>query len=438
MKVSVTEKSPVMVEVAVELPWAQVEAALNEAYARVGKKARIRGFRPGKAPRKLLEQQFGRDVTQDVGSRLIRESLLLAIEQRKLRPVTSPQVEPSRMEPGTPFKFRAVLEVRPKVSELSIEGLTGKRTPTDVSDTTVDAELEALRRAHGALKTIDPPRPVRTGDVLRVDYDVSVEGAPRPDMGGKDRVVELGRGDLLTAFEEALVGAEVGQTKTADHTFDAESSHPELRGKTATFTITIHQAQELVLPTLDDEFAKDVGEEYETLADLRKVVRTRLEEQKKLESERGVKDSVVADFSEKNPIPVPPSLVEEHLEYMERTLLSQVGKNAKGMRLSDEVRNRLRLQAEAKVRAGILIAELARQRNITAKDEDVDKRLEELAERTGKNIAKVRADFSHSDRLEALRAQIVEEKALDLLVRKATITDAPAVEIDAAAAPKDG
>lgn len=435
MKVSVTEKSPVMVEVAVELPWAQVEAALNEAYARVGKKARIRGFRPGKAPRKLLEQSFGREVTQDVGSRLIRESLLLAIEQRKLRPVTAPQVEPSRLEPGSPFKFRAVLEVRPKMSELSIEGLSGKRPPVDVTGEAVTTELEALRRAHGALKTIDPPRPLQMGDVLHVDYEVSVEGAPRPEMGGKDRVIELGRGDLLDAFEQALVGAEVGQTRTAEHTFDDTSSREELRGKKAVFTITVHQAQELVMPTLDDEFAKDVGEEYETLADLQKAVRERLEEQKKTESERAVKDSVVQDFCDKNPIPVPPSMVEEHVEYMERTLLSQVGKNAKGLRLSDEVRARLRLQAEHKVRAGILIAELARQRNITAKDEDVDAKLTELAERTGKNIAKVRADFSHADRLDALKAQIIEEKALDLLLRKATITDVTAAEQSAAAAP---
>jgi trigger factor len=412
-----------------------VEAALNEAYARVGKKARVRGFRPGKAPRKLLEQQFGRDVTQDVGSRLIRESLLLAIEQRKLRPVTSPQVEPSRLEPGSPFKFRAVLEVRPKMSELSIEGLTGKRPSAAVTADAVVAELEALRRAHGALKTIEPLRPIRMGDVLHVDYEVSVEGARRPEMGGKDRVIELGRGDLLDAFEHALVGAEVGQTRTAEHTFDAESSREELRGKQAAFTITVHQAQELVMPTLDDEFAKDVGEEYESLADLEKAVRTRLEEQKKSEAERAVKDSVVADFCEKNPIPVPPSLVEEHVEYMERTLLSQVGKNAKGLRLSDEVRARLRIQAEHKVRAGILIAELARQRSISAKEEDVDARLGELAERTGKNIAKVRADFSHADRLDALRAQIVEEKALDLLQRKATITDVAAAETDATAAP---
>lgn len=435
MKVSVTEKSPVMIEIAVELPWAQVEAALNEAYAKVGKRARIRGFRPGKAPRKLLEQNFGREVTQDVGSRLIRESLLLAIEQRKLRPVASPQVEPSRLEPGTPFKFRAVLEVRPKMSELSVDGLTGKRASAVVTDEAVTAELEALRRAHGALKTIDPPRPLQTGDVLRVDYEVSVEGEPRSEMGGKDRVVELGRGDLLDAFEQALVGAEVGQTRTAEHTFDDTSSREELRGKKAVFTITVHSAQELVLPTLDDEFAKDVGEEYETLVDLTKAVRTRLEEQKKAESDRSVKDSIVQDFCDKNPIPVPPSMVEEHVEYMERTLLTQVGKNAKGLRLSDEVRARLRVQAEHKVRAGILIAELARQRNITAKEEDVDARLAELAERTGKHIAKVRADFAQADRLDALKAQIIEEKALDLLQRKATITDVVAAETDRAAAP---
>jgi trigger factor len=434
MKVSVSEKSPVLIEIAVELPWAQVEAAMNEAYASVGKKARIRGFRPGKAPRKLLEQQFGRDVTQDVGSRLVRESLLLAIEQRKLRPVSSPQVEPSRMEPGTPFKFKAVLEVRPKISELTVDGLTGKRPPLAVPDADVDGELEALRRAHGALKTIDPPRPVQLGDVLKVDYQVSVEGVARPDMGGAGRVVELGRGDLLSTFEEALVGAQVGETRTAEHTFDEGSSHPQLRGKQAAFTITVHQAQELVLPTLDDELAKDVGEEYETLADLKKAIRERLEERKKQEVERAVRDSVIADFSEKNPIPVPPSMVEDHLEYMERTLLSQVTKDPRGMRLSDEVRTRLREQAEAKVRAGLLITELARQRNITAKDEDLDKRIEEIAERSGKHIAKVRADFSNPDRMEALKAQIVEEKALDLLVRKATITDVAATEPEASAA----
>ena len=437
MKVSVTEKSPVMIEVAVELPWAQVEAALDEAYAKVGKKARIRGFRPGRAPRKLLEQYFGRDVTQDVGSRLIRESLMLAIEQRKLRPVANPQVEPGRLEPGTPFKFRATIEVRPKMSELSVDGLTGKRPSAVVEDAAVDAELEALRRAHGALKTIDPPRPVRTGDVLRVDYDVVVDGLPRPDMGSKGRMVELGRGDLLPAFEEALIGAEVGQTRTAEHTFDEESSHAELRGKPAQFSITVHQAQELVLPNLDDEFAKDVGEEYETLAALRKTLRERLEEQRKQEVERAIRDSVVADFCEKNPVPVPPSMVEEHMEYMERTLLSQVTKDPRGLRLSDDVRGRLRTQAEQKVRAGILIAELARQRNLTAKDEDVDGRIEELAEKTGKNLAKVRADFAKGDRLDALRSQIIEEKALDLLVRKATITDAVASESEATAAPSE-
>ncbi len=423
MQVNVQKLSPVLVEFDVRIDADKVKVEVEKAYQSLARNARVSGFRKGKAPRRVLTHVFGARVAADVTQRLVDETFPKAVSEQKLQPVTAPAIEPSALEEAAEFTYKARFEVLPEITTVNYEGLTAQRPKVQVKDEEVEAQIEQLRRAHSTLEAPKEPRPAAKGDVLSVDVSVEVDGKSVADAEAKDMQTELGGGMLLAELDAALTGKQLGEV--AEATLDMPANHPHsgLRGKKATFRLTVKDIKERVLPAADDELAKDAGD-FENIGALRAKIRESLEKQAKEQSDNVLAERLVAELVKANDVLAPPSLVERQLEATRQEILQRArmqGQNATA--LGGELEQRVRADSELKVKAGLLMAEIAKKEGMKIGDPEIEEGLTELAEQTGKNINKLRAEYREPRKRELLVGMILENKVLDLIESKAKIED---------------
>jgi trigger factor len=424
MQVQIARISPVVVELAVEIPADAVRAEVEKAYATLQKKAKVRGFRPGKAPRQVLAHLYGPQVASDVASAIVSDTLPKALSNNNVQPVNQPRVEAGKVEQGSAFSYKARFEVSPEITDVVYEGLDLVRPSTGPTDAMVDEQIELLRKTHARLEPLDPARPAQKGDVVTIDFTLSVDGADLKDGGGEGVQLELGSGQVLPELDAALVGKNIDDTLVVSAVFPGTHPRPELRDKTATFRVKVNDVKQRVLPALDDEFAKDVGS-FETLVELRADVHTRLEKMLKDRAEAVLAEQIIDRLNEKNRLDLPPSLVEQQCRMMELEILQNARRAGRQPTKEDfaGVHQQVHADAEKKVRAGLLMAAIARKLALQVTEDDIRKGVEELAAETGKNVAKVRAEYGDPQRKNILIGMILEDKVLNLIESKAIIRD---------------
>ncbi|GAB4202935.1 MAG: trigger factor [Sandaracinaceae bacterium] len=423
MQSQVSTIDPVTVELHVEVPWERFSKGMETEYGKLQKNARIKGFRQGKAPRNVIVQLFSKAVREEVTSSLVNESVARAVQEHQLPIVSTPVLKDApKVVDGSAMSFTVKVEVRPKIETLDTALELVRRTKP-VTDADVDAEIERMRESHAVVEPLEAPRPAQKGDVLTIDYKVSVDGVEKPEMAGVGRSVELGDGRLLPEIDEGLTGADVGQTKSITVTRGADDPNKELAGKVVVFECTVKEIRERKLPAVDDELAKDLGD-YADLADLKAKMRARLEEAAKGQSERALRDQAIEKLVEKNPIPVPPSLLDQQLRAMLQEFLQVMQVMGHKVQTLDEVAKDMKPRAESKVRAALLLGELSRKASITVTADEIEAKLKEMAEKSGKHIAKLRVEYQGEKR-ERLETQLLEDKLIKHLLDGSTIIDGP-------------
>jgi trigger factor len=422
MQVTVEKLNPVLVEFHVEVPADLVRTEIDRAYADLQRTARVRGFRPGKAPRQILAHIYGGRVHADVAQRLIDSTLDRALADKQVQPLSRPDIAPSELKPEAVFSYKARFEVRPDIESVKWEGFEVKRPAGTVNDAAVDAEIERLRREHSTLHTPEPERPAKAGDTATLAFSLEIDGKER-EGGTQDIETEIGTGQIFKELEDALTGMSVGDKKDVSVPFPDRHQNVEFRGKTGIFHVTLKDLKERKLPDLDDEFAKDCGP-YENLAALKEFVKGKLEKDDKQKQSDALAEQLVVELCKANPIPVPPSLVEQQAKMTEQELFQTARRSGQRLDITDEIRHRVRLDSEVKVRAGLLMAEIAKVKQIAIVEADIEKGYEELAEQTGKNVAKVKAEYRDQKKREMLIGMILEDKILNMLEAAAKITDA--------------
>jgi trigger factor len=293
-----------------------------------------------------------------------------------------------------------------------------------VGEEAVVEQLEMLRKQHARLQAPEPARPAQKGDVATIDFTLDLDGAALKEGGGQGVQLEIGSGQTVPELDAGLVGKKVDDEFEAETKFPAEHPREELRGKPAKFHVKVKDIKERILPNLDDELAKDVGN-FQTLVELRADIHTKLEKMVKDRSDTVLAEQIVEQLGEKNPVPVPPSLVEQQCRMMEMELLQNARRMGQRPTQADfqNIHGQVHADSEKKVRAGLLMAEIARKLGIQVGDADIAQGIEELAAETGKNVAKVRAEYSDPQRRQILVGMILEDKVLDVIEAKAKITE---------------
>jgi trigger factor len=427
MQVQVARISPVMMEVAVEVPASDVKAEVEKVYSNLQKKAHVRGFRPGKAPRQVLAHLYGPQVASDVVNAIVNETLPKALSDKNVQPINQPQVEAGKFDQGAPFSYKARFEVSPEIEEVSWEGVELSRPSTEVKDEVVDEQLEMLRKQHARLQAPEPARSAKKGDVVTIDFTLDIDGKEVKEGGGSDVQLEIGSGGIVPELEEGLTGKSVDAAFDVTTKFPAEHPREELKGKSATFHVKLKDIKERILPALDDELAKDVGN-FQTLVELRADVHTRLMKIMKDRSDTALAEQIIERLNERNQVPVPPTLVEQQCRIMEMELVQNARRMGQRVTQADmaKVHDQVHVDAEKKVRAGLLMAAIAKKLGIVIGDEDIQRGIQELAQETGKNVAKVRAEYNDPQRRQILIGMLMEDKVLDAIEAKAKITEGTA------------
>jgi len=427
MQVQVARISHVMMEVAVEVPASDVKAEVEKVYSNLQKNARVRGFRPGKAPRQVLARLYGPQVANDVVNAIVNETLPKVLSDKNVQPINQPQVEAGKFEQGAAFSYKARFEVSPEIEEVSWEGLDLSRPSTEVAEGAVDEQLEMLRKQHSRLEPPDPVRAAQKGDVVTIDFTLDIDGKEMKEGGGNDVQLELGSGGIVPELEAGITDKSIDATFDVTTKFPDEHPREDLKGKSATFHVKVKDIKARILPALDDELAKDVGN-FQTLVELRADVHTRLMKIMKDRSDTALAEQIIERLNERNKVPVPPTLVEQQTRIMEMELVQNARRM--GQRVTQEdvakLHDQVHADAEKKVRAGLLMAAIAKKLGIVIGDEDMQRGIQELAQETGKNVAKVRAEYSDPQRRQILIGMLLEDKVLDAIEAKAKITEGTA------------
>ena len=421
MQVNVEKLSPVLVELQVQVPADRVRSEIDKAYSALQRTARVKGFRPGKAPRDVLAHIYGGRINADVSQRLIDETLNQALAAKQVQALAQLAISPDEIRPTEAFSYKARFEVRPEIPTVKWEGLAAQRPSTEVTDDMIDHEVELLQLEHATLQAPAEERGAKQGDVATVSFQLEVDGI----TGGEPHEVEVevGGGKVMKELEAALPGMKVGEQKDVPTTFPETHQSPELRGKSGIFHMTLKDVRERILPELDDELAKDCGED--SMAKLREAQKAKLEKALKHQASHVVGTQLMLELCKSNPIPLPPSMVDQQAQASEREYVAQARRRGQRLELNADMRARIRMEAEINVRTMLLMGEIAREKQMAITDADIERGYHELAEDTGKNVAKVKAEHRDPKKREQLVAMLIQEKVIDLIEAAANITTAP-------------
>lgn len=423
MQVTVERLSPVLVEFHVTVPVERVKASLKRAFDTLARSAHVKGFRKGKAPQHVLQHLYGDRIAVDVSTKLVEDTLGAALKDKNIRPISNPQIEKPKPNPNEDFAYTARFEVTPDIEKVDYEGLVVKRPVYPVFDGMIDQEIEKLRLRHATLVAPDPARPVQKQDVVTFDFTLEVDGKAVEGGEGKDVTAEIGSASLLPELSEAFEGKETGAVFDVVLAFPENYQRQEFRGMKGAFHVTLKEIKQRILPEVDDEFAKDVGT-FDTLEALRQDIKQKLEKVNSERAENETAEALVVELCKKNPVPVPPSLVDQQASMQEKDILDRARAQGNEVRsLSPDMRQRIRMDAEVKVRAGLLMAEIAKAKKIQINDDDIQKAYVELAEQTGQNINRIKVQYRDPKQREMLIGMILEDKVLTIIEEAAKIED---------------
>jgi trigger factor len=438
MKVDVEDISTVKKTLSVEIPEADVTRELDKSYKTLKKNIKIKGFRPGKVPLSLLERRFNKDIHAEVSGQLIQNSYVEALRETQLVPVGEPIVDPPELEKGQPYQYSATIEVRPPIEDLKLKGLKLKKKKYKVGDEQVDAQLKMLQKGQAQLKSIEEDRPAQKGDYVLIDYEGFKDGEPFTPAGKTENFgIEVGSGRILKDFDDQLVGMSPNTSKEFSVNFPSDYYNKDLAGLDIDFKITLKEIKEEILPEIDDEFAKDLGE-HETLADLKEAFRKQLERSYETRSEHELRRDIIGMLIEQQHFELPEVLVKHELSGLVKEAHDAL--SSRGMSLEDTGRTDEGLskeyypRAERRVREYLLLQKVVEQQEITLTDEILEKAYEEMAEAIDQPVETIKQlHNTYKEAREVFEQSTLEKQAIKSIIKDSTIE---MIEADRAKAQK--
>ncbi len=418
MDVVVEDVSALTKKITITLPKEGVQKKLEKAYGKLQRETKMKGFRRGKVPRKVIIRHYQGQVEAEVGEKLVQDSYFDAIEQEKVDPVVHPDIsDPKFNEDGT-FSYVASIDVRPEFELGEYKGIEVEKTPNEISEAAVEIELEELRRDMAPLRSVED-RGIENGDVIVVDFEGFHNGKAMKEAKNENYSVDVGAGKLSPEFEEKLVGMKLGEDANHEVVFPAEYVNPVLAGKTVDFHVQVKEVKERVLPELNDEFAKDVDEKHTSLADLQNVIRERLQKEKDEQAEGDLTDKIMLKLLEGHEFEVPERLVRFEVEEMIKNTeksLEQQGLNLESAGINrDELAERSQETAEKRVRGDFILKKIADAEDIKVNDEDLDRAFTRIGDQYNMPLAQVKEFFQSRDDLLPFMNEILNEKILTFL-----------------------
>ena len=432
MKSTVETLSPTRVRLAVEVPFDELKPSLDKAYASIAKQVRVPGFRPGKAPARIIDQRVGRaavldEAVQDAVPRAYSE----AVRENEVRAVGQPEIELTRLDDGDALAFTAEVDVRPQVTLPPYDGIAVTVDDVTVSDEEIDQQVDALRERFAVLKAAD--RPVADGDYVSIDLRATVDGEEVPGGTTTGLSYEVGSGSLMDGLDEALLGASAGDERW----FTTDLVAGEFADRAADVTASVRSVKEKELPELDDEFAQTASE-FDTLEELRGDVRGRLERVKALEQGAQARDRVLEALLDATEVPLPGSVVRGEVEWRQHDIGHQLEGagldldaylDAEG-RSREDFDAEVQRNSETAVKSQLVLDAIADAEQLGVSDVELTEHVIAQAQRYGVSPQEFAQQMTQAGNLPALVSDVRRSKALATVLERATITDESGRPVD--------
>ena len=428
VRVEMENLSEVKRRLLIEVPLSEVTEEVERAYRDLGKRVKVKGFRPGKVPRTVLEMYYHKQIDQEVSDTLVRRSLGEALKEKDLEPVHLSWPEPPpAVVAGENYRYQVELEVTPEFKVEDYLGLTVSAPAVEVTDAEVEAGIEEIRQSHALLNPPAEGRGAQQGDFVRLDYQAYYAG--RPAEGGKAEGahLEVGSGKFNAEFENHLLGLREGAESRFAVSLPDDFANPLLAGKSVEFQVKIHEVKEKVVPDLDDDFAKGLRGNFQGVVDLREAVRQDIirgkERTRQANLENQVKDQLLA----RTAFEAPPSLIQQEQENLfgeQWSRLSQYGVKPADVDQT-KMLEAIRPLAERRVRVKLLLERIADQEGNAVDDAEADAALARMAAQRGREVAEVRKFYQEHDLMGALKRQLLEDKTMKMLLDQAILSETP-------------
>jgi trigger factor len=410
-------------ELVLDIPADEVSKSFRIVVRNYQKYARIPGFRPGKSPESVIRRKFATEIRKEVIDGLLPERFSKGVNEMGVKPVGQPQVTELTVEDGQPLHVRAVFEYIPDFSIDGYQSVTVEKPSDALTEEEFQHELTELRESRATIEPVDEDRALINGDWAQISYNGRIEGEPdAAPIAGQDALVEIGGKDTVAAFNEVLLGAKPGQELKAEVIYPAEYPDGKLAGKTVSYDVTVKGIKKRIVPELNDDFAREIGQ-YENLAELENRVREHMANRKHRSVAAETKDKLFAALADKFSFAVPESLVQDQVDArLERGLraLAAQGMQTEQMRKLDfgRLRNAQRDSAVAEVKTILLLDRIAEAEGVTVTDEELDQELQLAALQSREPVDTLRARLTQDGGLARIREQMKREKTAQVLYER--------------------
>jgi trigger factor len=424
---TLTRLAPTQVELEIPITPEELEAAQERAFRRLAKNVKLPGFRAGKVPRRVFEQTYGSEtIASEALEDVVPEVYARAVREHELSPVDRPKMELLPAEEGKPSRLKATVAVRPAIDLRDYKGIEVERDASTIDDDDVERSIAALAKERATLVPVE--RPAQLGDVVTLDYEGKIDGVAFEGGTANGQMTELDENRFIPGFASGIAGMSAGETKDVEAVFPPDYPKEDLTGKTAIFTVTVHDVKALELPAIDDEFAKAISEN-ETLDALRTDVRKRLEVIAQSRERRAIGNAVMEKLVDAHEFPLPEVLVDREVDNMVNDLAAQVGQSGSTLddylqeqgKTVDELRESFRTDAAQRVKGTLVIEEVARAEGINATPADIAEELSALSRQYGQPVDRIRKALGNN--VISLMEGIVRNKTLEFLVDNAKVVE---------------
>jgi trigger factor len=432
VKSSVETLSPTRVKLAVEVPFDELKASLDEAYKSIGSQVKVPGFRPGKVPARIIDQRIGRAaVLQEAINKALPKAYSEAVRETGVKALGQPEIEVTQLEDNDHLAFTAEVDVRPEISVPAYEGLAVTVEDAVVTDDEIAEQFDALRARFGTLKGVD--RPVQAGDFVSIDLTATVDGVEVEGGSAQGLSYEVGSGNLIDGLDDVLLGKSAGDSAQ----FESQLGYGAQAGNQAEISVLVNSVKERELPEPDDEFAQ-LASEFDTVEELRQDLRSRLDRVKVLGQGADARDKVLELLVQRTEVPLPESSVQAEIEWREHDVVHQLGHDdaaferylqAEG-KSKEEFTAELREAAEKSVKTQFILDSIADAEAVSVSDAELTDYIVRQAERYGMAPQEFADQIVQAGNIAALVADVRRNKALATVLESAEVTDASGNRVD--------
>lgn len=423
--VNVEEINAVQKKITFDIPWPDVSKELDVVYGDMGRKARVKGFRPGRIPRNILESLYKSQAEEEAISNLVNRFYWDAIKDHDIEAVAQPAIDQKGIEINKGFSFTATVEVEPKIEPKDYEGIEVTKDEYEVTEKDIEGRLQQIREMYGTLEEVQEDRSVVKGDFATIDFEGFIDDKAVKGMKSDGYFLEVGSGTFTPGFEDQLIGMKKGENRRITVKFPDDYHAKDAAGKDVIFSVDLKGIREKKLPELNEDFIKNF-EKYENLEAFRDDVRKSIEEANSAASESLLKDRIVEKLLENNQFEVPPSFIERQtllmMADMQRRFEARGMEKKAAAQMSIKYHSQLREQAEKVVKSVLLLKKIADKESITIGEEDTEQRIRKLAEERGVSVDSVKDSLAKEDMLESLNLDILHEKVFAMIKEKAKIS----------------